>query len=82
MIFTDDTNIFLEGKNVTEICNVMSVQLEKILSWLQANKLTLNMAKTQYMCCRLARNKLEVSHPIYISIIQLLTMSTTVSLLV
>jgi len=67
IIFADDTNIFLEGKEVSDVCNVMTRELEKVFVWLQTNKLTLNIMKTQYMCFRSSRAKIEDNHSIYIN---------------
>ena len=49
ILFADDTNIFLQGKNLVEVANIMNNELSKVSSWLKCNNLTLNSSKTYYM---------------------------------
>lgn len=49
VLFADDTNMFAHGKNVSEIVSLINVELKKIVTWLYANKLSLNISKTQYI---------------------------------
>ena len=49
IIFADDTNVFLKGRCIENMIGVMNTELEKIYKWLNANKLSLNINKTQYM---------------------------------
>ena len=49
VLFADDTNVFISGKNLDTLINEMHIELSKLTTWLQANKLTLNLTKTQYM---------------------------------
>ena len=48
VLFADDTNVFLTGKNFNNLIESMNVELEKIMKWLHANKLSLNVNKAQY----------------------------------
>ena len=48
-MFSDDTNVTIEGKSVVEIENKLNIDLEKMHQWFLANKLTLNKGKTKYM---------------------------------
>ena len=46
MIFADDTNIIIiNGKNITNLFGTLNVELQKIVKWLCANKLSLNTEK-------------------------------------
>ena len=45
MLFADDTNVFLSGKNVNNLIESMNTELEKIVERLRANKLSLNVKK-------------------------------------
>ena len=56
ILFADDTNAFVSGKNVNELINLMNVELAKLNDWLYANKLSLNVAKTHYLIFRSCRN--------------------------
>ena len=49
MLFADDTNIFITGKNSKEMCDKINEDLENIREWLCCNKLSLNILKTHYI---------------------------------
>ena len=49
ILFADDTNIFLSGKNLLEVCNTMTNDLKKLDIWFKVNKLSLNVDKTNYI---------------------------------
>ena len=46
VLFADDTNVFLTGRNVTDLINSMNEELHKLVNWLQINKHSLNVSKT------------------------------------
>ena len=48
-MFADDTNLTVSGDTITSIEIKLNNDLENIHQWLLANKLTLNMDKTEYM---------------------------------
>ena len=48
VLFADDTNIFIEGKNSDELVKRVKEGLEGISRWFQCNRLTLNLKKTVY----------------------------------
>ena len=49
MLFADETNIFINGKNQQELCNRFIEELNDIQDWLSCNKLPLNVLKTHYI---------------------------------
>ena len=49
ILFADDTNLFCTGKNLGDIVNEINVEIDKIYSWVKANKLSLNVEKTNFM---------------------------------
>ena len=49
IMFADDTNVFITGKNIDTMIALMNDELQKIAEWLQVNKLSINIKKTQYM---------------------------------
>ena len=49
ILFADDTNIFATGKNLTELTNMLNTELAKINQWIQCNRLSLNIEKTNYI---------------------------------
>ena len=48
IVFADDTNFFYSGKDLTEVCKTVSKELDKLCRWFQVNKLSLNIAKTNF----------------------------------
>ena len=59
IVFADDTNIFLSGKNVNETINIFNIELCNVIEWLSANQLSLNIAKTHYMVFKSSMRKIE-----------------------
>ena len=49
IVFADDTNFFYSGDNLSQVCETISTELGKLHSWFQVNKLSLNIAKTNFM---------------------------------
>ena len=49
IVFADDTNLFYSGDNLSQVCETVSTELGKLHSWFQVNKLSLNIAKTNFM---------------------------------
>lgn len=49
ILFADDTNIFCSGKDPAQLSKIVSDELQKLHIWFSVNKLSLNVAKTNYM---------------------------------
>ena len=49
ILFADDTNMFIIGRNVNEMCNQLNADPSRVQEWLHCNKLSLNVLKTHYM---------------------------------
>ena len=47
-MFADDTNLFNEHKDLKTLFSLFNQELQKVNEWLEANKLFLNVGKTQY----------------------------------
>ena len=56
ILFADDTNVFLSGKNIDQMTNIMNDELDSIFLWLNSNKLSLNVKKTQFMVFNLKKH--------------------------
>ena len=54
--FADDTHVFISGNNLRKLFNTLHIELDKLYSWLQSNKLTLNLLKTHYMVFHRAKH--------------------------
>lgn len=49
ILFADDSNIFLSHKNPQVLLQTVNIELSNIITWIHANKLSLNFQKTNYM---------------------------------
>ena len=49
ILFADDTNMFIKGNHLPEICNRLNEGLSNIQDWLSCNNLSLNVLKTYYI---------------------------------
>ena len=45
ILFADDTNIFFQHKNISELTKIVNHELSFVASWFKANKLTLHPAR-------------------------------------
>ena len=48
LLYADDTNMFVTGKNIENLIFLMNTELKKIVIWLNANKLSLNVKKNSF----------------------------------
>ena len=48
-MFADDTSIFLKHRDIDRSKEVMNTELMKVHNWFLANKLVLNVSKTNFM---------------------------------
>ena len=49
VLFADDTTVYLSSKNITYLYTTMNIELLNLTDWFRANKLSLNISKTNYM---------------------------------
>ncbi len=49
VLFGDNTNLFITGKHLHQITEIMNTELIKASLWLQVNRLSLNVEKTHYI---------------------------------
>ena len=49
ILFADDTNMFITGKDIQDMCHKLNEDLNKIQEWLCCNKHSLNVSKNHYM---------------------------------
>ena len=57
IIFEDDTNMFYSHKNIKTLNETINNELNKVSLWLQANKLSLNIKKTQIIFFKTRKKK-------------------------
>ena len=48
-MYADDTSAFTTDKDVKKLNDIMNTGLDKLNTWFQTNKLSLNLKKTNYM---------------------------------
>ena len=53
-MYADDTNITFHSRDLTELEDTMNMELINLNTWLTSNKLSLNIAKTEFMVIILA----------------------------
>ena len=63
-IFADDTSLFYSHKDPNQLIHVMNCELSKISEWLKVNKLSLDVAKTNYILFRPRQKPITVSDTI------------------
>ena len=49
ILFADDSNIFFSHDNVNQLIRIVNSELIHVTDWIKANKLSLNLQKTNYM---------------------------------
>ena len=59
ILFADDTNILYSHGNIKTLNNIVNTDLVKVSSWLQANKLSLNIKKTHIIIFKAKNKKLK-----------------------
>ena len=52
ILFADDTTLFYSSKNLQELSDVVNNELSKMIEWLNANRLSLNIDNTTFMIFR------------------------------
>ena len=57
----DDTNILYADKNLNSLETVVNKELMLVCEWLNSNKLTLNLSKTNYVIFWPYKKKAELS---------------------
>ena len=57
IMFADDTNLFYSNKNIKILFKEMNIELKNISEWLRANKLSINIDKTNFILFHSNRDK-------------------------
>src|SRR6218665_562 len=55
ILFADDTNVFFSHTSLDKLFDVMNIELIKVAEWFNANKLSLNLEKTNFILFSSAR---------------------------
>ena len=59
ILFADDNTLFHSSRNLTQLTNIINTELTNVVNWLNANKLSLNVDKNNFMVFRPKGNNQE-----------------------
>ena len=59
-LFADDANLFLSNKKLDALESTLNTELKHVQTWLQANKLSLNVEKSNYVLFRPPQKKIPL----------------------
>ena len=57
ILFADDTNIFFSHKDPIFLMELVDTELQKLSCWFQANKLSINVKKSNYIIFKTSQNR-------------------------
>ena len=60
ILFADDTSVYIEVDKESDLIKTLNEELAKLNIWLNANKLTINIAKSHYMVFHRGRRKSNI----------------------
>ena len=58
-LFADDTSIYFDSDNLFNLQKIVNRELKKVRKWLEANRLALNIDKTNYVIFHSPNNKVD-----------------------
>src|SRR6218665_2710607 len=67
ILFADDMNVFLSHKSLDHLIEIMNSELIIIANWFKANRLSLNLEKTNFIVFSSLRKKLSTIKPLYMN---------------
>ena len=67
VLFADDSNVFLSGRNIDTVIEEVNSALTGIVNWLQINKLTLNIKKKHYIIFTKSKGSVATNTPVYVN---------------
>ena len=65
ILFADDTTLFYSPKNLHTLNNNIAIDLHDLSEWFKANKLSLNVSKTNYITMQ-NTNEISINHTLKI----------------
>ena len=63
-LVADDTNIYFKSHDLTQLQKIMNHELKKVKTWLETNRLALNINKTNFVVFHPPR--IKISEPVII----------------
>ena len=61
ILFADDTNIFFSHKDPIVLMELVNTELQKLSCWFQANKLSINVKKSNYIIFKTSQNRQKLN---------------------
>ena len=59
--FADDTNLLYLGKSIKKLNKLVNIDLKNLLYWLNANKISLNVKKTELVIFKSKQKEFEIN---------------------
>ena len=75
LLFADDTSIFYSNSDPEHVASVMNSELTKISLWMQSNKLSVNIKKTNYVIFKSKQKSVHMTSQISFDSIALKAMT-------
>ena len=66
ILFADDTNIFYYHKDPNLLNTVVNTELDELSSWFQANRLSINVKKSNFVIFKSAQNRQNLDFSFFI----------------
>jgi hypothetical protein len=66
VLYADDSNMFIQGNNITHLISTLNNEMEKLVLWVNANMLSLNLDKTYYMIFMTKNKKVSVTSDVLV----------------
>ena len=66
ILFADDTNIFYSHKDPNFLNTIVNTELDKLSSWFQANRLSINVKKSNFVIFKSAQNRQNLDFSFFI----------------
>ena len=66
IMFADDTNFFYSHQDIKTLFETLNCEVEQICKWFRANKLSLNVKKTNHTLLPLKMSELKIGNTIII----------------
>ena len=80
ILFADDTNIFFSHSNLESLSLIVNSELNRLTDWFRANKLSVNIKKSNFMIFRPRQKRQTLDIKVYLSNYEIHQVNETVFL--
>jgi hypothetical protein len=63
LMYADDTSLFISGNDIHALVDTVNTELQKVITWMRANRLSVNITKTSFMIFRPKRKSVPNDLP-------------------